>query len=189
MKIIVGLGNPDQKYKKTRHNIGFMAIDEIADQFEFPDFKKSKFNSVTSEHTLNEDKVILVKPSTYMNLSANAVQPLMTFYKVSKENLIIIYDDIDLPLGQIRIKKRGSAGTHNGMRSIVDRIGTDFLRIRLGIKGEHTEKPGFDLANYVLSPFSDNEKETVAKTIKTLPIIINDLLSGTPEEVMNKYNN
>ncbi|HMR01268.1 MAG TPA: aminoacyl-tRNA hydrolase, partial [Candidatus Gracilibacteria bacterium] len=127
MLIIVGLGNPGDQYQKTRHNVGFMALDMLAQKLNADDFKpEKKFNADISSADFHGKKLILVKPTTFMNLSGEAVQSISQFYKVEAEDIVIVYDDLDLPLGQIRIRKSGSSGTHNGMKSIVQYIGSDF---------------------------------------------------------------
>lgn len=184
MKIIVGLGNPGKEYELTHHNMGFLTVDEIANRFNVQ-VNKLKFKALLGEFNLNGEKVILVKPQTYMNSSGEAVRPIMDFYKVAPEDLILIYDDIDLPLGNIRVKGQGSAGTHNGMRSVIYQLQYDnFPRIRIGIGG-----PGdIPLINFVTMKITDSEapvlKESVLHAADAAEVIIR---SGV-QEAMMRFN-
>jgi peptidyl-tRNA hydrolase, PTH1 family len=172
MKIIVGLGNIGEKYHNTRHNAGFIVLDEIIHQLKIdPDWEektKLKAGIIQIEH--NDGKLLLVKPTTLMNLSGEAISQILSFYKETPENLTVIYDDIDLPLGKIRIRDKGSAGTHNGMKSVIQHLGTDeFKRIRIGIESRGETAPEHqDLVSFVLMPFTEKEKEIIGKTIKKL---------------------
>lgn len=156
MKIIVGLGNPGKEYEKNRHNFGFMALDEMCRKFDFPDFvNRKKFQARIAKKKFHGEKFILAQPQTFMNLSGRAVSLLRDFYKISLQDIWLIYDDVDLPLGTIRIRKKGSAGTHNGMKSVVESLGTEnFPRIRLGIQPHH---PLQDISAFVLANFSGEE--------------------------------
>ena len=148
MRLIVGLGNPEKKYETTFHNMGFLAVGEAAEKLGVK-FKKKECEASVAEAFLGGDKVILARPVTYMNASGRAVKLLMSKYKVSPEDLLVIYDDFDLPKGKLRIRASGSAGTHNGMRSIIGEIGSqDFPRIRIGIKDSEVNIP---IINYVLA--------------------------------------
>ena len=169
MKIIVGLGNPGPKYGKNRHNTGFMTVQALFNKLKGAEWKESsKFKSLIAETTLNEEKTLLVKPMTMMNLSGVAVAKILKFYKESPENLTIIYDDLDLPLGTIRVREKGSAGTHNGMKSIIAELGTeDFARIRLGIESRGETAPEQqDTSSYVLSDFTASEEPIIKKAIE-----------------------
>ena len=167
MKIIVGLGNIGKEYEKNRHNCGFMAIDALAEEFvkgghevEWKN-EENKFEAFTAKIKYDNEEILLVKPTTLMNRSGLAVAKILNFYKEDISNLIIIYDDIDLTLGEIRVREKGSAGTHNGMKSLIHELGTeDFKRIRIGIesRGEHAPEHQ-DLASFVLSNFTTPEKE------------------------------
>ena len=133
MYLIIGLGNPEQEYSKTRHNMGFNTINKIAQKYNI-EINKNKFQGLYQNVIIEGKKAILIKPQTYMNLSGNCVQEFANFYKIEKENIIVIYDDMDIDAGQIKIRKKGSAGGHNGMKSIIQRLGTEeFPRIRIGI--------------------------------------------------------
>ncbi len=169
MKIIVGLGNPGPKYGKTRHNAGFMTIQALFEKLEGKEWKEStKFKSLIAEVQLNGEKTLLVKPLTMMNLSGQAVAKILNFYKESPENLTVIYDDLDLPLGTIRIREKGSAGTHNGMKSIIQELGAEeFQRIRLGIESRGEIAPEQqDTSSYVLSDFTKEEEPIIKKSIE-----------------------
>lgn len=187
MKCIVGLGNPGKKYEKTRHNVGFMAIDEIANRNGWS-LNKTKFKgSFCVEHAHGE-KVILLKPETYMNLSGESIRPLMEFYQIELENLLVIYDDLDLAPGKIRLRQKGGHGGHNGVRNTIDHLGTkDFNRIRVGIGRPTTNMPVID---YVLGTFSTEEKGEIEDSIKKSADACEEWLKGASFlEVMNKFNN
>lgn len=190
MLLIVGLGNPGDQYQKTRHNVGFMALDQLAEKLGADDFKpEKKFNAEITSADFHREKIILAKPTTFMNLSGEAVQNMSQFYKIEPENILVVYDDVDLPLGQIRIRKSGSPGTHNGMKSIVQFIGSDFPRIRIGIESRGDTAPQQqETSSFVLSPFLKGEEDTLtqalAKTIQSIESIIDDGI----DTAMNTYN-
>jgi len=168
MKIIVGLGNPGKEYSKNRHNTGFMVLDALYEKLNANDWKEeSKFKSEIAEATVNGEKVLLVKPLTFMNLSGETVTKILSFYKANLEDLTVIYDDLDLPTGTIRVRDKGSAGTHNGMKSIVQLLGSEeFKRIRIGIESRGTLAPEQqDTSSYVLSDFTKDEKALIDKAI------------------------
>lgn len=173
MKIVVGLGNVGEKYLKTRHNCGFLALDEFTKQLEAEGTEvswknESKLDAEIAKVNYKGEKILLVKPSTFMNLSGEAVSKILNFYKEEKTNLIVIYDDIDLPLGKIRVREKGSAGTHNGMKSIIQCLGSeDFNRIRIGIesRGELAPKQQ-DLADFVLGNFIKEEYPLISEALK-----------------------
>ena len=161
MYIIAGLGNPGLKYKNTRHNVGWAAVDALAEETG-AHFNKKRFDSKIAECRITGQRVALLKPLTYMNLSGRAVRAAAAYYKVPPENIIVIYDDVDLPIGRIRIRGRGSAGTHNGMRSVVGETGSEEMaRIRIGI-GKNP--PYMDLAAYVLAKLKGPEKAALQKS-------------------------
>lgn len=182
MKIIVGLGNPGKKYELTRHNVGFMAIDRFAEEqnINFQDKHKALIGTIHIEG----QKVLLVKPQTYMNLSGESLSEIVNYYKIDLEDILVVYDDIDIPLGKIRIRKKGSAGTHNGMRSIVSCLSsTEFPRMRLGIgKGD------IPLIDYVLQRFSDEELNVVNNMIEIASKAIKSYILDGIDLCMNKYN-
>lgn len=173
MKIVVGLGNVGEKYLKTRHNCGFLALDEFTKQLENAGVEVKWKNEIKLDAEIAKvnylgEKIFLVKPTTFMNLSGEAVSKILNFYKEVKENLIVIYDDIDLPLGKIRVREKGSAGTHNGMKSIIQHLGSeDFNRIRIGIesRGELAPKEQ-DLSDFVLGNFIKVEYPLISESIK-----------------------
>ena len=159
MRLIVGLGNPGERYEHTRHNAGFDALSMLADQLGVKT-AKLKGNSLLMESFVGAEKVLLCKPQTYMNLSGNAVRELMDFYKLTPDHLLVIYDDIDIPQGWLRIRRGGSAGTHNGMRSVIASIDTeDFARVRIGVGAN---PPGYDLVDWVLSYYNTPEERQIA---------------------------
>ena len=170
MFLIVGLGNPDKIYENTYHNIGFMVVDKLCQNGGFK-FSKSACQASLCEFFLNDQKVLVAKPKTYMNLSGNSVMSFKNKFKLKNENILVVVDDIDLPLGTFRFKTSGSGGTHNGMRSIVRIIGSDFPRIRIGIGKPQNQQ---DLADYVLSKIDKNSKEIIEKVIDEVVEIILD---------------
>ncbi|WP_230398579.1 aminoacyl-tRNA hydrolase [Novisyntrophococcus fermenticellae] len=186
MYIVVGLGNPTRQYEGTRHNVGFDTIDYLVDQYRIPS-SGVKHKSMYGKGMIAGQKVILAKPLTYMNLSGEAVAELVQYYKVDpEEELVVIYDDISLEPGYIRVRKKGSAGGHNGIKSIITLLGTDkFKRIRIGVG----EKPkNWDLADFVLSPFSKDERkrvdEAICHTADALELVLQEDIDGA----MNRYN-
>ena len=163
MKIVVGLGNPGEDYDKTRHNIGWMFLDYISKKYDF-EIKKKKFDSKVEEVNINQQKVVFVKPLTYMNLSGNAVQKVKSWYKVENKDILVIYDDIDIPFGEIRYKLNGSGGTHNGAKNIVQMLNSkDFPRIRIGLGGLKADEQ--DLIDFVLQKFSQSEIDELENKI------------------------
>ena len=186
MYIIVGLGNPTLQYEGTRHNVGFDVIDTLAERYNISvDTRKSR--ALIGKGMIEGHKVILVKPQTYMNLSGESIRSLVDYYKVDEESeLIVIYDDVSLGVGQLRIRKKGSAGGHNGIKSILSELGTDvFLRIKVGV-GEKPRK--YDLADYVLGHFSKEEKEQMKEGYQKAADAVSMLLNGETEAAMNQYN-
>jgi len=183
---VVGLGNPDKKYRNTRHNTGFIAVDFIADELG-SEISKKKFDSLISEVEINGEKVLLMKPQTYMNLSGVAVQKAASFYKIPPENVIVIFDDISLDVGKMRIRRKGSHGGHNGIRNIIDYLSSDnFPRIKIGI-GERPN-PKYDLADWVLSTFKEEELKNIKEVSKNCLDIVKLIMDGKTELAMSKYN-
>lgn len=168
MKLIIGLGNPGPKYENTRHNAGYMILNALAQELTAQEFKtEKKFKADITTVTFNEEKLILAKPTTFMNLSGEAAQLLMQFYKIKPEDLWVVYDDLDLPLGQIRIRKEGGPGTHNGMKSLIQQIGQNFARFRIGIESRGATAPEKqDTSSFVLAPFMQEEQETAAEMVQ-----------------------
>lgn len=190
MHIIVGLGNPGSEYEKTRHNAGFMAIDLLQKEWAFAAFKEDKkMNAELSSGTFNDEKVILVKPLTFMNNSGEAVQKICQFYKIKPESCLVIYDDLDLPLGKIRLRTSGSPGTHNGMKSITQNIGDKFPRLRIGIESRGTTAPKqMETSPFVLGTFFKEELPIVKTTLQTIIKAIESYLKEGLEQAMNKFN-
>ena len=184
MKLIVGLGNPGKEYENTKHNVGFLTIDILAEKYDIK-VNKIKFKGLIGEGMIGTEKVILVKPQTYMNLSGQCVREIVAFYKLDMEDLVVIYDDIDLPMGNLRIRKKGSAGTHNGMRSIIYDLQDDgFPRVRVGIGGERKG----DLANYVISGFSGDDRKLIEEAIVKAADAVTCLVEDGIDRAMVDYN-
>lgn len=185
MKVIVGLGNPGKKYEATRHNVGFMVIDELSNRLNIP-LDQSKFNGVYGIGHVAGEKVILVKPLTYMNLSGECVRPLMDYYGVDDDNLAVIYDDLDLPVGKVRLRLKGSAGGHNGIKSLIQHLGTqEFKRVRIGID---RPKNGMKVPDYVLGKFLAEEKDEIQSAIDHSAHACEKWIHHSFLEVMNEFN-
>lgn len=186
MFIIAGLGNPSKEYKNTRHNIGFDVIDVLADKHNI-DVSTIKHKALVGKGIIAGEKCILVKPQTYMNLSGESLIDVCQYYKVDvTSELIVVYDDIALDVGAIRVRKSGSAGGHNGMKSIIQHLSTEnFMRIRMGVG----EKPkGYDLADYVLGHFTKEERELMDKGAIDAVNAIEGIINGDIDKMMNEYN-
>jgi len=185
MYVIVGLGNPGKKYEGTRHNVGFEVLDYLSVKLDIP-VNKIKHKALIGEGRLGQEKVVLVKPQTYMNLSGESVMQVLSYYDVPLDNLIVAYDDIDTDAGKIRIRKKGSAGTHNGMRNIIFLSKDDnFPRVRVGIGRPQN---GHDLANYVIGRFSKEESKMMVPVIKNAGDAIEALIKDGVDLAMNRYN-
>lgn len=186
MYIIAGLGNPTREYEKTRHNVGFDAVDRLAEQYGISlDGKKHK--AVYGKGRIEEAACLLAKPQTYMNLSGESIIELIKYYKcVPESELIVLYDDISLPPGQLRIRTKGSAGGHNGIKSIISQLGTqEFMRIKIGVG----EKPkGWDLADYVLGRFSKEDRGYIERALDHAAAAAAMLMTQGPAAAMNEYN-
>ena len=184
MKIIVGLGNPGPEYKNTRHNIGYMVLEELA--IRHPVEKQdAKFDALIGQIRMGGEKVLLVKPLTYMNLSGRAVQPLVHWHKLDLKDLIVVYDDMDLPLGRLRIRAGGGSGGHKGIKSIIERLSTpDFARIRLGI-GRAAER---DAVDWVLGRFGPDEKDEAQCAVKRAADALEKWVTAGLESTMNTFN-
>jgi PTH1 family peptidyl-tRNA hydrolase len=183
--VVIGLGNPGREYEATRHNVGFDTIELLARRNNI-NVNKIKFKSVLGEGQIGKEKVILMKPQTYMNNSGMAVYDILNFYKIPIENIIVIVDDIDIEFGTVRIKAKGSAGTHNGMRSIIYQIQKDnFPRVKVGI-GKARE--GQDLANFVLSRFSKEERSFVDSAIERAALAVETIIQHDINKAMNEFN-
>ncbi|WP_223069031.1 aminoacyl-tRNA hydrolase [Paenibacillus caui] len=185
MKWIVGLGNPGPKYEKTRHNIGFMALDEMAKRHHI-DVRQHKCKALLGEGMIGGTKVYLIKPMTYMNLSGESVRAFMDYYKVPLEDMIVVYDDLDTEVGRIRLRYQGSAGGHNGIKSIIQHTGTQsFNRIRMGIS---RPEPGYSIIDYVLGTFPKKEAEPLHASIEQTCDALEFSLQATFEQTMAKFN-
>lgn len=184
--LIVGLGNPGREYEATRHNVGFITADRLAEKEGF-EIKRIKFKSLISDTVIDGKRCIVMKPSTFMNNSGEAVGECASFYKIAPEHILVIYDDINFEPGVMRIRKKGSDGGHNGMKSIIYHLNSDeFPRIRMGV-GAKPDKD-YDLADWVLSRFSENEKKNVEKAVDDACEAIKLIVSGNIDTAMNKYN-
>jgi peptidyl-tRNA hydrolase len=184
MKIIVGLGNPGREYKDTRHNIGFMVLEELASRHPV-EKQDSKFDAIIGHAKIKGEKILLVKPLTYMNLSGKSVQPLMHWHKTDLQDLMVIHDDMDLPLGSIRLRGGGGSGGHKGIRSIMERLASpDFARTRIGI-GHPADHETVD---WVLGRFAPDEKDLIDQTIKKAADAVERWVTGGITEAMNAYN-
>lgn len=185
MYLVVGLGNPENEYENTRHNMGFDAINEIAKNNNI-NITKNKFKGLYETGVIQGEKIILLKPQTYMNLSGESVKEIMDFYDIELNKIIVIYDDIDTEKGSIRIRKQGGPGSHNGMKSIVQELkSTEFIRIRVGI-GQPEFKS--DMINYVLSKISEEEKNILQQGIKKAAEAVEEIIKNGIDIAMNKFN-
>ena len=185
MYIIVGLGNPEPEYSNTRHNMGFDTINKIAKKYNI-EFSKTNFKGIYGTGIIEGEKVILLKPQTYMNLSGESVKEIIDFYKLNTDNLIIIYDDIDIEPGIIKLRKTGGPGTHNGMKSVIKEIGTEkFPRVRIGIgKSEHKG----DLINYVIGKIPEEDKKILEKSTDVAKDAVIEIIKNGMDKAMNLYN-
>ena len=184
MKLIVGLGNPGKEYAGTRHNCGFMVIDRLASKLNV-DVDQNKFKGLYAKVTYHGEDIILLKPQTYMNLSGESVNAMMNFFKIDKEDLLVIYDDLDMPVGKLRLRKTGSAGGHNGIKNIIAHLNSqDFKRIRVGIDRHKY----MNVADYVLSRFSKVESEAIEQGIENAANAVLDYLDNDFNHAMNYYN-
>lgn len=185
LTIVVGLGNPGNKYENTRHNVGFRTIDHISGKYGIR-VDRLRHKALTGDGAIKEERVLLVKPQTFMNLSGESVRDIVEWYKIPPENLIVIYDDADLPAGTIRVRPKGSSGTHNGMKSIIYQLQSDdFPRIRIGI-GKAPE--GWDLADYVLGRFSSEEAQVMGQSIERASEAAVAVMTEGIVSAMNRYN-
>ena len=182
MKLIIGLGNPGKKYEKTRHNTGFMAIDFYAQKNNL-EFKK-KFNGLYSEQIINNEKVLFLKPQTYMNLSGNCVREFVNYFNIELSDILVIYDDYNFDVGTFRIRRDGSDGGHNGIKNIIENLKSENIkRVRIGIS-----KNDISLIDYVLQKFSEEDYKIINELLPTISDIINDFCYLSIDELMQKYN-
>lgn len=185
MYVIVGLGNPEPEYENTRHNMGFHTINKIASQYHI-ELTQTKFNAIYGSGTIEGQKVILVKPQTYMNLSGNAVQEFVHFYKILLEQLIVIYDDIDLEKGVVKLRKKGGPGTHNGMKSVVQQLGSgEFPHVRIGIGAPEYKH---DIINYVIGQMPKEEREVLMQSVDKASKAVVEIIQHGMDIAMNRYN-
>ena len=184
--LLVCLGNPGDKYENTRHNVGFMVADEVAERQNKP-IQRLKFKALTNIFTISGEKVLVMKPITYMNLSGEAVRPAADFYKIPPARVLVVSDDTALPVGRLRIRTKGSAGGHNGLKSIIQHLGTDqFPRLRVGV-GEKPH-PDYDLADWVLGKFAGEDKKAIDAAVKRAADAIECILAEGIDRGMGKFN-
>lgn len=184
--LLVGLGNPGSKYESTRHNMGFLAVDGLARRKGFR-FNKLRFRAWTAEWMVNGEKVLVMKPQTYMNLSGESVGEAARFYKIPADHVVVISDDISLPVGKLRIRTGGSAGGHNGLKNIIQHLGTDqFPRVRVGV-GEKPH-PDYDMADWVLGKFQGEDKKAIDGAVKRAADAVECFLKEGPDRAMNRFN-
>ena len=185
MYVIMGIGNPGKKYENTRHNIGFIAIDYIAALYDIK-VNKIKHKALIGEGNIEGEKVMLVKPQTYVNLSGESIRDICDYYRIPAENVIVIYDDISLEPGSVRIRKKGSDGGHNGIKSIIYQLQSDtFPRIKLGVGAK---PPGYDLADWVLAKFTDGDIKVMSQSVEMAAKAVPEIMKNGAESAMNKYN-
>lgn len=184
MKLIVGLGNPGCEYEKTRHNVGFMVVDNYVSNRGL-EFNKNKFSGLYCETVINNEKILFLKPQKYMNLSGEVVRDYVKFYKIKIEDIFVINDDLDLPIGKIKLREQGSCGGHNGLRNIETNLRSDkYKRLKIGISNNKK----IETKNYVLGKFSEEEYKNLKETVEISENIIDDFFSMNFDRLMNKYN-
>ena len=184
--LVVGLGNPGEKYENTRHNVGFLTIDQIAEGEKIP-VQRLKYRALTNTARLGGARVLLMKPVTYMNLSGEAVGEAARFYKIPPDHVLVISDDVSLPLGKLRVRKGGSAGGHNGLKSIIQHLGTDqFPRVKIGV-GEKPH-PDYDMADWVLSRFAGEDLKTITAAVERAAKAVACVIQEGPDKAMNRFN-
>ena len=185
MYLIAGLGNPTREYEKTRHNVGFSVIDVLADKYNI-DVSDRKHKALCGRGVIEGEKVLLLKPQTFMNLSGECIQEVMNYYKTDISDLIVVYDDINLEPGQLRVRGKGSAGGHNGIKNIIAHLGTqEFPRIKVGVGDK---PPRMDLADYVLSRFSKEDREKMEQAFKDAAEAVEVMIAEGPDAAMNQFN-
>ncbi len=186
--MVVFLGNPGPRYTGSRHNVGFLAADKL-EKLENIKISKLRFNALTALCTLGGEKVLIIKPQTYMNLSGNAVAPAAAYYKIPAEHVIVVCDDIALPVGKLRIRTKGSSGGHNGLKSIISALGTEeFPRVKIGVGAPPKNETEEDMINWVLGIFHGSEATTIAEMCETAAKACSAIISGGADKAMNIYN-
>ncbi len=184
MKLYVGLGNPGRSYENTRHNVGFSAVDTFAKETGLL-FDQRKFKGKYGKIVLNDQEILVLKPQTYMNLSGEAVRDIASYYRIDPQDILVIYDDMDLPLGKIRLRKNGSGGGHNGMKNIIQLLSnSEIKRIRVGVG----KNPNIEMKDYVLGKFTKEEKAVMKETYQTISSALIDYSKVDFDVLMNKYN-
>ena len=184
--VVVGLGNPGEKYENTRHNVGFLTVDQLADRANVP-VQRLKHRALTNTAEVGGVRVLLMKPVTYMNLSGEAVGEAARFYKIPPDHVLVISDDVSLPIGKLRVRRGGSAGGHNGLKSIIQHLGTDqFPRVKIGV-GEKPH-PDYDMADWVLSKFTGEDLKTITEAVKRAADAAACVVKDGPDKAMNRFN-
>ena len=184
--LVVGLGNPGEQYENTRHNVGFQVADELAERADIP-VQRLKFRALTGTAELGGEKVLLLKPVTYMNLSGEAVGEAARFYKVPPERVLVVSDDVSLPVGRLRVRRGGSAGGHNGLKSIIQHLGTDqFPRVKIGVGAK--PHPDYDMADWVLGKFTGEDKKTIDEAVKRAADAVECYIRDGADRAMNRFN-
>ncbi len=184
--LIVGLGNPGEKYEDTRHNVGFLVADELGERGGFP-IQRLKFKALTNTAAVGGQGALVMKPVTYMNLSGEAVGEAARFYKLPPDHVLVVSDDVDLPLGKLRIRTGGSAGGHNGLKSVIQHLGTDqFPRLKVGVGGK--PHPDYDMADWVLGRLQGEDKKVMDEAVKRAADAVECLLREGPQIAMNRFN-
>lgn len=184
--LLVGLGNPGDRFENTRHNVGFLIVDELAERLNVP-VQKLKFKALTNTVTLADRQVLLMKPVTYMNLSGESVRPAADFYKIPPDHVLVFSDDVALPLGRLRVRRGGSAGGHNGLKSIIQHLGTDqFPRVRVGVGDK--PHPDYDMADWVLSKLQGPDRQVIDRAVARAADAAEEILARGVDSAMNLYN-
>ena len=184
--LIVGLGNPGEQYENTRHNVGFLVADELGERGSFP-IQRLKFEALTNTAVIGGQGALVMKPTTYMNLSGEAVGEAARFYKIPPGRVLVISDDVDLPLGKLRIRTGGSAGGHNGLKSVIQHLGADqFPRLKVGVGGK--PHPDYDMADWVLGKLQGEDKRVMDEAVKRAADAVECFLKDGPQKAMNRFN-